>query len=231
MMSARLLVCFIAISVVTGCGGRSSQQVAPGMNFNPPTDQLVMLPPPTDEQQVDQPQSPTCAPATGVTIYRVITGKDYSFEQAITEMHTDANGTRIADLVFWLNNHELSASKSSMPTAWAVGMINEQIRAGYYVIPYVNESARPNAPHVFIIYGIDRNNLLISDSNRHFGMNRFAVDVNIFQSDWLVNVGTKESPEALLIFVGSKPRSGMMGIKTGSAMETPKMTHGDLFIK
>jgi hypothetical protein len=230
-MSIRLLICFIAITVVTGCGGGSTHQVPPGINFTPPSGEVVMLPPPTDEQQVDQGQSPTCAPAAGVTIYRVITGKDYSFEQAINEMHTDANGTRISDLVFWLSTHELSASKSSMPTAWAVGMINEQIRAGYYVIPYVNESARPNAPHVFIIYGIDRNNFLISDSNLHFGMNRFAVDANIFQSDWLVNVGTKESPEALLIFVGSKPRQGLKGLSIESSIETPKMTHGDLLIK
>lgn len=231
MRAVRVLSLLITLSFTIGCGGGSKYQVAPGINFNPPSDLSIMLPPPTDEQQVDQPQTPTCAPAVGVTIYRVVTGKDYSFEQAISEMRTGPGGTQISEFVFWLNSHEMSASKTSLPLGWAVGMIAEQIKAGQYVVPYVNESARPDSPHVFIVYGIDNNRVLISDSNLHSGMNRFAVDIGVFESEWLVNVGTKETPSALLIFVSSRPRQTPPGYLYGSSLEVPKITHGELLIR
>lgn len=230
MQSIRLLVLFVAISFLTGCGGGSTKEVGPGLTFNPPSPATIMLPPPTDEQQVEQGRSPTCAPAAGVTIYRVVTGKDYDFNQAIAEMRTSANGTQISDFLTWLNGHELVASATTLPASWAIGMITAELKAGHYVIPYVNESARPNALHVFIIYGVDGDRILISDSNRHLGSKRFAVYANVFQNEWLVNVGTKDRPSALLMFVNSRPRH-KTDQKFQNSVEMSKMSNGELLIR
>ncbi len=225
----RLVICLLALVNTAGCGGSGGgETLIPGTSFTPPSGSSIMLPPPTNDQQVDQPDSPTCAPAVGTTLYRVITGKSYSFDQTITEMNTDLNGTLISVFIDWLNNHEMKASKTELPTSLAIDMIVAQIKTGHYVVPYVNEDALPNEPHVFIVYGVDNNRVLISDSNEHFGMHRLAIDTTIFLSDWLINLGTKDAPSCMLIFIDNHPR---VGTATGFYSGSYKMTHGDLLVR
>ena len=197
------LIIICATLLMVGCEGTKHTGVSPGMTFDAPSMSAIMLTPPTQVQQGDK---PWCAPAAAVTLYKTIVQQPYDLSVAVREMGTDNEGTQISNFVNWMNNHQLKASLTTIPTTAAVEFILSQIKAGYYCIPYVNENGKPNSTHVLVVYGIDNNRVLISDSNRHLGMNRIGVDKKIFRDQWLINVGTTEGPEALLMFVDRHPR-------------------------
>ena len=77
----RLVFGFAAILILSGCGGVA---IGPGTTFDGPSKDAVMLRAPTDAEQVEQDKisKDACAPAAVVTLYRIITGKDYNPRQA-----------------------------------------------------------------------------------------------------------------------------------------------------
>ena len=229
-MFRNLILTICCTILVSGCED-ASKQVGPGMTFDPPSASATMLPPPTPAQQVQQPPTPTCAPSAAVTLYRMVTGKSYTLDQAAREMHTTANGTYLSEFINWMNDHGMDASITTVPTTAANDMILAQIKAGYYTAPYVNENAKPNAAHVFIVYGVDNGRILISDSNRHLGMNRIAVDGKIFQNQWLINVGTKDHPEAILVFVNSHPKKPTTGSGKTTAGSLVNSRYDSIIVK
>ncbi|MBI5140090.1 MAG: hypothetical protein HZA94_01420 [Candidatus Vogelbacteria bacterium] len=223
------------ILILSGCG---EVAIGPGTTFDAPTKNAVMLRAPTDAEQVEQ-NKDSCAPAAAVTLYRVITGKNYNPRQAANEMGTNQGqkGTKWSEILKWLNNHEMTASATTVATTWAVGMMESQIKAGYYALPLVNESAKPNAPHVFIVYGIDKNadgteRILVSDSNKRLGMSRIGIDAKIFQNRWLINTSVNRPIErAFIVFVDSRPRKKPATTQKANVIDTSKTLHGDLLIQ
>jgi len=207
MFRVQILVLFATILL---CGCDANNQVGPGTTFDAPppysNSAISMLPAPTEWQQVQNIGGVVCVPATAITLYRIITQKDYDLGKAAGEMKVTANGTDLLTFINWMNDHEMEASMSLVPREWAIYMITEQIEAGYYVVPHVNERARPNSPHVFIVYGVDGDRVLISDSNKHLGMNKIAVDTNVFRDSWLIGANSQDPRGALLMFVDSKPK-------------------------
>ncbi|MBI3633820.1 MAG: hypothetical protein HY226_06055 [Candidatus Vogelbacteria bacterium] len=205
------------------------------MTFDQPSATAIMLPPPTASQQVQQPADKGwCADSVGLTLYRMITGKNESLEQVVKEMQTDDNnGTQISNFLNWLNDHEVESASTEVRTTWAIGMITDEIKSGNYVVPYVNENGKPHSPHVLIVYAVDpvQNKIFLSDSNRHLGMNRFALDTSVFENQWLINVGSNNEPQAILMFMNKNPRPVRSQASKAKTAGQAESLHGDLLIK
>lgn len=226
---ARLILVVIIILAITGCDGDVG--VGPGMTFDPPSKKAIMLRPPTAAEQANQGKKPWCAPAAALTLYRVVTGKNEPLDQVAREMGTTENGTSMSNFVSWMNNHSLEASSTMVRTTWAIEMIKAEIKQGFYVAPHVNENAKPNSPHVFIVYGVDGNRVLVSDSNRHLGMNQFGIDLKIFQDQWLTKFGDEGDRKAFLVLVNSRPRRSGPGKQAVAAVGQAETLNGDILVK
>lgn len=238
-----LLVALLVLSLsfaLIGCsgggksGGSIDPGVSPGMTFDDPSASAIMLPAPTALQQVQQPEGkPWCLNSAGLTLYRMITGKDKPLEQVVKEMYTNESGTQVGNFLNWVNAHEMNASGTMVPTTWAIDTIAGAIKTGHYVIPCVNANGQPNSPHALIAYGVDAGRVLLSDSNPHMGMNLIAIDTTIFEEKWLINYGTEKRPKALLLFVDSRPKKAGLGKQSTSAGASTATTYpwGELRIK